>query len=67
MWFMTQFRRWGLLAREPDYFAVAERVNRIGLYREAASGVGVELPKASMRSSRLMDGTVWAGAVEVHA
>ena len=29
MWFMTQHRRWGLLKEDPDYLAVAQKVNRI--------------------------------------
>jgi nitrate/nitrite transport system substrate-binding protein len=61
MWFMRQHRRWGLLATDPDYLAVAQRVNRIELYREAAARVGVALPAGAMRSSRLIDGTVWDG------
>ncbi|PPA04281.1 nitrate transporter, partial [Pseudomonas sp. MWU12-2312b] len=44
MWFMTQFRRWGLLRDDPDYLAVARQVQQLGLYREAASAVGVAAP-----------------------
>jgi nitrate/nitrite transport system substrate-binding protein len=36
MWFMTQHRRWGLLKEDPDYLAVAKKVNRIDLYKDAA-------------------------------
>lgn len=35
------FRRWGLLHNEPDYLAVAERVNQTALYREAAAATTV--------------------------
>jgi ABC-type nitrate/sulfonate/bicarbonate transport system substrate-binding protein len=61
MWFMTQHRRWGLLREDLDYAAVASRVNRIGLYREAALLAGVAAPPGAMRSSMLMDGKVWTG------
>jgi nitrate/nitrite transport system substrate-binding protein len=61
MWFMTQHRRWGLLREEPAYRAVASRVNRLGLYREAALLAGVAAPFGSMRSSVLMDGKTWDG------
>ena len=61
MWFLTQYRRWGLLAEAPDYLAVARRVNRIDLYREAASQVNVTVPDTEMRTSMLMDGKVWDG------
>lgn len=62
MWFMTQHKRWGLLATHPDYAAVAARVQRIELYREAAACAGVALPASPMRASRLLDGTRWNGA-----
>jgi nitrate/nitrite transport system substrate-binding protein len=61
MWFMTQHRRWGLLREDPDYLAVASRVNRVGLYREAALLAGVAAPFSSLRSSTLMDGKTWDG------
>ena len=62
MWFMTQHKRWGLLDEHPDYLAVAQSVNRIDLYRQAAEQVGVSLPSSAMRSSRLIDGVCWDGA-----
>jgi nitrate/nitrite transport system substrate-binding protein len=62
MWFLTQFRRWGLLREAPDYAAVAARVNRVDLYRQAAAQVKVPVPHSAMRSSRLMDGVVWDGS-----
>lgn len=61
MWFLTQHRRWGLLRHEPDYRAIAERVNRVDLYREAALQLNVPVPEDSMRSSTLLDGRVWDG------
>jgi ABC-type nitrate/sulfonate/bicarbonate transport system substrate-binding protein len=61
MWFMTQHRRWGLLRDDSDYLAVAGRVNRVGLYREAALLAGVSAPYGTMRSSVLIDGKTWNG------
>ncbi|HSI23586.1 MAG TPA: CmpA/NrtA family ABC transporter substrate-binding protein [Methylophilaceae bacterium] len=61
MWFMTQHKRWGLLKTDPDYLAVAKKVNRIDLYREAAGALGMNVPKDDMRSSKLVDGVVWDG------
>jgi nitrate/nitrite transport system substrate-binding protein len=62
MWFMTQHRRWGLLRDDVDYAVVASRVNRVGLYREAAVLAGVPASSSLMRRSVLMDGKVWDGA-----
>jgi ABC-type nitrate/sulfonate/bicarbonate transport system substrate-binding protein len=61
MWFMTQFRRWGLLKTDPDYFAVAQSVTQLRLYREAAEMAGVAVPADVLRSSTLVDGHVWDG------
>lgn len=61
MWFLTQHKRWGMLKSDPDYLAVAKKINRIDIYTEAASALGVSVPKDPMRSSKLMDGTVWDG------
>jgi nitrate/nitrite transport system substrate-binding protein len=75
MWFMTQHKRWGLLKGDPDYLAVAKKVNRIDIYRQAATAAGVAVPKSDMRSHKLIDGVVWdgkdpkkyAGSFKVHA
>ena len=61
MWFMTQHKRWGLLKADPDYLAVAKQVNRIDIYKDAAAMAKVPVPKEIMRTSKLMDGTVWDG------
>lgn len=62
MWFLTQFRRWGLLKTIPDYAAIAGRINRTDIWQQAATAVGgIATPASPMRSSRLMDGTLWNG------
>ena len=61
MWFMTQFKRWGLLKSAPDYLAVAKKVNRIDIYQHAAEALEIAVPTTFMRSSRLVDGIVWDG------
>lgn len=62
MWFLTQHKRWGLLDKDPDYLAVAKKINRIDVYTQAATAVGgINLPSSVMRSSTLFDGKVWDG------
>ena len=61
MWFLTQHRRWGLIKSDPDYLAVAKQINRIDLYREAATLAKASAPKDAMRTSKLIDGVVWDG------
>jgi len=62
MWFMTQFRRWGLLREDPDYLGIATQVQQLKLYSQAAAAVGVGVPESAMRSSQLIDGKVWDGS-----
>jgi nitrate/nitrite transport system substrate-binding protein len=61
MWFLTQHKRWGMLKSDPDYLAIAKKVNQIDLYSQAAGQVGVSVPKDVMRTSKLIDGVVWDG------
>ncbi|MEA3153030.1 MAG: nitrate/nitrite transport system substrate-binding protein [Betaproteobacteria bacterium] len=61
MWFLTQHRRWGLLKSDPDYLAVAKQINRIDIYKEAASQAKASVSKDVMRTSKLVDGVVWDG------
>jgi ABC-type nitrate/sulfonate/bicarbonate transport system substrate-binding protein len=61
MWFMTQFRRWGLLREDPDYLAIARQVQQLGLYRQAAEALGIAVP-GELRSSQLLDGPAWDGS-----
>ncbi|MCL6554780.1 MAG: ABC transporter substrate-binding protein [Burkholderiales bacterium] len=61
MWFLTQHKRWGLIKAHPDYLATARAINRIDLYRDAATATRTALPKEPLRTSRLIDGVVWDG------
>jgi len=61
MWFLTQHKRWGLLKTDPDYLAIAQKVNQIKLYSEAAGQLGISVPKDPMRTSKLIDGVMWDG------
>ena len=63
MWFLTQQKRWGLLDSDPDYLGIAQKINRIDVYKQAAAAVGgINLPSSDMRSSTLIDGRVWDGS-----
>ena len=62
MWFSTQHVRWGLLKQDPDYLGIAKSINRIDLYKEAATMAKVSIPNHVMRTSKLIDGKVWDGS-----
>jgi nitrate/nitrite transport system substrate-binding protein len=61
MWFLTQHKRWGLIKDHPDYMAVARQINQIEIYKQAATATKTSVPKELLRSSKLVDGTVWDG------
>ncbi len=62
IWFLTQFRRWGLLKDDPDYLGIARRIHRLDLYRSAAEALGIAVPEQPMRTSTLLDGSAWDGS-----
>jgi nitrate/nitrite transport system substrate-binding protein len=61
MWFLTQHKRWGLLKEDVDYLAVAQKVNQVELFKQAAAQVKTPVPKELTRSAKLIDGVVWDG------
>lgn len=42
VWWLTQFRRWGMVEGPPDYQGVAKRVMRADIYAEAMKELGVD-------------------------
>jgi len=50
-----------LLKDHPDYLAVAQQINQIDIYKQAATAAKAPVPKDAMRTSKLMDGVVWDG------
>lgn len=58
-WFLTQFRRWGLLKEDIDYLAVAKQVNQVPLYTEVAKSMGIPVPGSAVKTEKLFDGVVF--------
>ena len=61
LWFITQYRRWGMLDTALDDAAIAAAVNQTALYREAAQAAGIAVP-GERRAAIFRDGRVWDGA-----
>jgi nitrate/nitrite transport system substrate-binding protein len=55
-WFLTQFRRWGMIDQAPDYQALSWRVMRPDLYQEALKQAGVEPEPLNQMPETLFDG-----------
>ena len=56
VWWLSQFRRWGMLKEPPDYKKVVDRVHRSDIFREVAKELGVETPREDMKKETLFDG-----------
>ncbi len=41
-WFLTQYRRWGLVSGTPDYEGIAKKVMRTDIYEEAMKEIGYD-------------------------
>ncbi len=60
-WYLTQFRRWGLVKGAPDYTGVVKRVMRTDIYTEAMKDLGVTTKIAETQKIALWDGSVFDG------
>ncbi|MGH7899693.1 MAG: CmpA/NrtA family ABC transporter substrate-binding protein [Candidatus Binatia bacterium] len=56
IWWLSQFRRWGMVKGAPDYQAIVDKVIRPDIYREVAKELGVDAPKADGKPEKLFDG-----------
>ena len=56
IWWLTQFRRWGMVKEGVDYAGIANRVHRLDIYREVAKGMSLEVPQDDMRKETFFDG-----------
>ncbi len=58
-WFMSQYRRWGMVAGAPDYDGIAKRVMRADLYEEAMKEIGYAHGGREDTPEKLFDGVVF--------
>jgi nitrate/nitrite transport system substrate-binding protein len=59
VWWLSQFRRWGMVKEPPDYKGLVERVHRPDIFREVAQQMGVETPREDMKKETLFDGVTF--------
>ncbi|MBM3727553.1 MAG: ABC transporter substrate-binding protein [Acidobacteria bacterium] len=55
MWWLSQFRRWGMVKSAPAYRQIAGKVMRPDVYIEAMKELGVKAPAADMQPAKLAD------------
>src|SRR5262245_28932859 len=56
LWWLTQFRRWGMVKEGVDYVGLANRVHWPDIYREVAKEMSLDVPQEDMRKETLFDG-----------
>ena len=56
MWWLSQFRRWGMVKDVPNYEAIASKVMRPDLYLQAMKELGVTPKVTDMQPVKLFDG-----------
>ena len=68
-WWLTQFRRWGLVEGAPDYEGVAKQVMRPDIYEEAMKEIGYTHAGLKRASETLFDGVTFdpKGDLEAYA
>jgi nitrate/nitrite transport system substrate-binding protein len=59
VWWLTQFRRWGMVKEPPDYKGLVDRVHRPDIFREVAREMGVETPREDMKKETFFDGVTF--------
>jgi len=59
VWWLTQFRRWGMVEGAPDYAGVAKQVMRADLYEEAMKEIGAKHGGRDDKPESLFDGKVF--------
>jgi len=57
LWWLTQFRRWGMVKSAPDYQGIVSKVMRQDTYRDAVKDMGVTTQFKDMQKQTLFDGT----------
>jgi nitrate/nitrite transport system substrate-binding protein len=58
-WFLSQYRRWGMVTGAPDYDGVAKRVMRTDIYEEAMKEIGYQHGGLDNSPETLFDGAVF--------
>jgi nitrate/nitrite transport system substrate-binding protein len=66
-WWLTQFRRWGMVKGAPDYKGIVKKVLRPDLYLEAMKEMGVSTKVAELQKVTLFDSTLDASDPEKYA
>jgi len=66
-WWLSQFRRWGMVPSAPDYAGIVKKVIRQDIYLDAMKDMGVTPKAQDMQPVKLFDGTFNPNEAEKYA
>jgi nitrate/nitrite transport system substrate-binding protein len=66
-WWLSQFRRWGMVKGAPNYKQIVDRVLRPDIYTEAMKELGVAVTAQDMQPVKLFDGVFDPKNAEAYA
>ena len=66
-WWLSQFRRWGMVKETPDYAGISKKVIRQDIYLEAMKDMGVTPKTKDMEPLKFFDGTFDPNQAEKYA
>jgi len=66
-WWLSQFRRWGMVKETPDYAGISKKVIRQDIYLEAMKDMGVTPKAKDMEPLKFFDGTFDPNQAEKYA
>jgi nitrate/nitrite transport system substrate-binding protein len=55
VWWLSQFRRWGMVKEAPEYQTIVNKVHRPDIFRDVAKEMSIAVPKEDMRKETLFD------------
>ena len=66
-WWLSQFRRWGMVKEAPDYAGISKKVLRQDIYLDAMKDMGVTPKGKDMEPVKMFDGTFDPNQAEKYA
>ncbi len=59
LWWISQFRRWGMVGGDVDYKSIVNKVHRPDLFREVGKEMGLDVPPEDLKQEAFFDGVTF--------
>ncbi len=66
-WWISQFRRWGMVSGPQDYQTIASQVMATSIYEEAMKEIGYQHPGRDDQPWKMMDGFTFDPSGDIEA